>query len=144
MKVLSVRQPWATLIVLGIKDVENRARRSHYRGPLLIHASGKADKWGMEVILNALREDGDEQGIAFLSQAPTGVIVGRVEMVDCVSEHPSDWFDGPFGYVLTRPLYFADPVPLKGKLGIYDLPVELEAAVNEAIRMANERPDPDF
>jgi hypothetical protein len=139
MKVLSVRQPWASLIVLGIKDVENRVRRSHYRGPLLIHASGKIDKWGMEDILNALKEDGDEEGMASLSQAPTGCIVGQVEMVDCVTEHSSDWFDGPFGYVLINPLYFDEPIPLKGKLGIYDLPADLEGVVADAIRLAQER-----
>lgn len=39
MKVLSIRQPWAWLIVNGHKDVENRTWDSYYRGPLLIHAS---------------------------------------------------------------------------------------------------------
>ena len=139
MKVLSVQQPWAELIVVGYKDVENRVRRSHYRGRLLIHASGKIDKWGMEDILAALREGGNEEAAAFLAVAPTGCIVGQVEMVDCVTEHPSDWFDGPFGYVLANPLYFETPIPMKGKLGIYDLPVELESAVVAAIRLANER-----
>ena len=139
MKVLSVQQPWAELIVVGYKDVENRVRRSHYRGRLLIHASGKVDKWGMEDILATLREDGNEEAAAFFAAAPTGCIVGQVEMVDCVTEHPSDWFDGPFGYVLANPLYFETPIPMKGKLGIYDLSVELESAVIEAIRQASER-----
>ena len=40
-KVLSVRQPYANLIVKGYKDVENRSRRTNYRGLLLIHASAK-------------------------------------------------------------------------------------------------------
>ena len=39
MKALSIRQPWAWLIVHGSKRVENRSRRTHYRGPVLIHAS---------------------------------------------------------------------------------------------------------
>ncbi len=38
---LSLRQPWAWLVVSGHKDVENRVWRAAYRGPLLIHA-GKA------------------------------------------------------------------------------------------------------
>src|SRR3546814_4828911 len=37
--VLSVRQPWPFAIFHGGKDVENRPRRSHHRGPLLIHSS---------------------------------------------------------------------------------------------------------
>lgn len=39
MKALSVRQPYAWLIVNGIKDIENRTWRTGYRGPVLIHAS---------------------------------------------------------------------------------------------------------
>ena len=38
-KVLSVRQPFATLICSGVKDVENRTWKTKYRGQVLIHAS---------------------------------------------------------------------------------------------------------
>ena len=41
MKVLSVKNPYAYLIVHGIKDVENRSWKTDYRGELLIHCSGK-------------------------------------------------------------------------------------------------------
>jgi hypothetical protein len=39
-KVLSVRQPYATLICAGVKTIENRTWKTDYRGKLLIHASG--------------------------------------------------------------------------------------------------------
>lgn len=39
MKTLSVRQPWASLIVSGLKDIENRTWAPNYLGPVLIHAS---------------------------------------------------------------------------------------------------------
>ncbi|MCB2188832.1 MAG: ASCH domain-containing protein [Deltaproteobacteria bacterium] len=39
MKCLSIRQPWASLIVAGMKDVENRSWATKYRGPVLIHAA---------------------------------------------------------------------------------------------------------
>ncbi len=43
MKTLSLLQPWATLVVMGVKQIETRSWRTDYRGPLLIHASkGKA------------------------------------------------------------------------------------------------------
>lgn len=45
MKVLSVKQPWAALLVNGIKDIENRTRRTTFRGRILIHAS-KAQRSG--------------------------------------------------------------------------------------------------
>jgi hypothetical protein len=43
MKVLTVRQPWASLIVAGIKNVENRSWRTKYRGKLGIHAGSHVD-----------------------------------------------------------------------------------------------------
>jgi ASCH domain len=39
LRVLSLRQPWAWLVVNGYKDIENRSWRTNHRGPLLIHAS---------------------------------------------------------------------------------------------------------
>lgn len=48
-KVLSVRQPYASLLVNGIKDVENRSRKTNFRGTVLIHASAK-----MHDIMNQL------------------------------------------------------------------------------------------
>ena len=43
MKALSIRQPWAELIVAGLKDIENRTWRTDYRGPVLIHAGMKIE-----------------------------------------------------------------------------------------------------
>jgi hypothetical protein len=43
MKVLTVRQPWASLIVSGIKDVENRSKATNYRGRIGIHAGQKVN-----------------------------------------------------------------------------------------------------
>jgi hypothetical protein len=40
---LSLRQPWADLIVNGIKNIENRSRPTRFRGRLLIHASKKVE-----------------------------------------------------------------------------------------------------
>jgi ASCH domain len=39
MRTLSLRQPWAWLVVNGYKDIENRSWRTNHRGPLVIHAS---------------------------------------------------------------------------------------------------------
>lgn len=42
--VLSVRQPWAWLMVNNLKDVENRSWYTKFRGRLYIHASGTYTK----------------------------------------------------------------------------------------------------
>ena len=44
MRAITIRQPWAELIVRGDKDVENRSWRTRHRGPLLIHAGARADR----------------------------------------------------------------------------------------------------
>jgi hypothetical protein len=45
MKHLSIKNPWAYLIVSGMKDVENRTWRTPYRGTLIIHATGEPFCW---------------------------------------------------------------------------------------------------
>lgn len=45
MKTLSVRQPWASLLVSGLKDIENRTWAPNFRGRIMIHAlSAKVPK----------------------------------------------------------------------------------------------------
>ena len=46
MKAISLKQPWADLIVNGIKDIENRTWKTSYRGKLFIHASKSFDRKG--------------------------------------------------------------------------------------------------
>ena len=46
MKAISIKQPWASLIAHGIKDIENRTWRTNYRGRVLIHAgASKKEGW---------------------------------------------------------------------------------------------------
>jgi hypothetical protein len=53
-----------------------------------------------------------------LSQLPRGGIVGEATILDCVTRHESEWFTGPFGFVLgdQKPLPF---LPMKGRLGFF-------------------------
>ncbi len=116
MKALSIRQPWAFLIVQGWKDIENRTWQASYRGPVLIHAGQTVDR----AILPAVRKELARCGLECPSEFPTGGIVGQAEIVDCVTDSESEWFQGPFGFVLAN----ARPLPFracKGKLGLFDV-----------------------
>lgn len=42
MKVLSIKEPFATLIANGLKKIETRSWKTNYRGEIFIHASGKS------------------------------------------------------------------------------------------------------
>ena len=44
MKAISIKQPWASLIIWGIKPIENRTWKPYHTGETLIHASSKWDK----------------------------------------------------------------------------------------------------
>lgn len=46
MKALSIRQPWASFIIWGLKDVENRSWPTEYGGPFLVHAGWFYFVWG--------------------------------------------------------------------------------------------------
>lgn len=114
MKVISVRQPWANLIVRGVKPVENRTWATAYRGPLLIHASKNYDFEGQEWIIANFPDvlfPGEKYRI--------GRVIGQVEMVDCVKSYPSPWFFGPWGHVYINAKYIVS-LPLRGRLGIFE------------------------
>jgi hypothetical protein len=52
-----------------------------------------------------------------------GCIVGSVEIVGCVESHPSAFFVGKYGFVLRNPVPLECPVPFKGALGLFNVPV---------------------
>ncbi len=114
MKALSIKQPWAWAIIHAGKDVENRTWFTHYRGPLLIHASKSYDMKGKQWIKN-------EFGIRVPAALPRGGIVGQVTLAHCVNGSPSHWFQGPYGFLLEdpKPLPF---VPCKGQLMFFEAP----------------------
>lgn len=44
MRVITLKQPWATLVAMGIKNIEFRSWKTNYRGKILIHAGSGIDK----------------------------------------------------------------------------------------------------
>lgn len=90
MKAITVKQPWAQLICTGFKDIENRSWKTKFRGLVLIHAG--LDK---KCKPNLNREQHNAlykyyTGIGTQRRA-YGAIIGNVEIVDCVINHPSIW-----------------------------------------------------
>lgn len=72
MKVLSIKEPWASLIINGYKDYEFRSWKTNYRGKILIHASKNVEK---------------ENIIRFKDlklEYNLGFIIGAAEIVDCI------------------------------------------------------------
>lgn len=121
MKAISIRQPWAWLIVNGHKDIENRSWRTKYRGQVLVHAS-QGVKWSD---YNAAHAIACRLGIKMPCrwEFETGGIVGVTTITDCVEQSESPWFFGEKGFVLadSRPLPF---VQMKGRLSFFETGIE--------------------
>ena len=116
MRAITIRQPWAELIVRGEKDVENRSWRTNHRGPLLIHAGAQA-----------YRESFAEHGVP--DDAERSAIIGVVEVVDCKQERTSTWHEeGSWGWYLVRAKRFRKPIPMKGRRGLFEVPDRKVAA----------------
>jgi hypothetical protein len=117
---LSLKALWAWFVVHYGKNIENRPRRSHRRGPILIHASSSMTRKEYQVASGFASGVNGHPRIPVPSyeEMPSGGIVGYAEITDCVTESDSHWFIGPFGYVLknVRPVSFT---PAKGALGFF-------------------------
>lgn len=101
MLALSVRQPWAWLIVQGFKDIENRpwpAWQSVLGQRVYIHASKRFDRNGYRVI----RQRFPDVCLPCPETFDRGGIVGSVIVTGCVTDSPSRWFTGPYGFTLAE------------------------------------------
>lgn len=118
-KVLSVKQPWAHAIVSGIKDIENRPRRTNVRGTVLIHASQSLH---MNYGVFSYEQSNQIKLMPKFSELNKSAIIGTVDIIDCVNDHPSIWADpNSWNYVLANPVLFEAPIQnVKGKLGFWD------------------------
>ncbi len=130
MKTLSVKQPWASLICAGIKDVENRSwKPAQVPGRILIHASSA------KVPRNFLNKIPEEMvseisnhvffgNLAPLNELPTSAIVGYVTVTGFEEGYvDSAWSDGPgvIKWKLEDAWMFDEPIlNVKGKLNLFD------------------------
>ena len=72
MKTLTIKQPFATLIVEGLKEYEFRTWKTNYRGEILIHAGKAVDKKAMKKY--------EYLGLEY----PKGCIIGKATITDCI------------------------------------------------------------
>jgi hypothetical protein len=125
MKALTVKQPYAHLIMTGLKDVENRKQRTHYRGRIAIHVAKasitvkqfKTNKWSESLSVG----ESANGALAWMGNFAAGHIIGTVQLVDCVNDSDSKWaFDDHWHWVLSNPICFDTPQLATGKLGLWE------------------------
>lgn len=141
MKALTIKQPWASLIAHGIKDIENRTWKTNFRGRIYIHSSKQPEKEGFSVLDPEMRKIANTcptWNPVYLSDLPVSAIIGEVDIVDCVVNHRSIWAEQTFfpideteGYpndvkiiynwVLANPVLYDEPIlNVKGKLSFWE------------------------
>jgi len=151
MKTITIKQPWASLIVkqdtknpgFGIKPIENRTWPTKFRGRVLIHASANTAEFTdllavsseLYIYSCSLRDNHEE-----FKKYPHSAIIGSIEIIDCVLNHESAWAEHKatvqrkikgqkvfvevpvYNWVLANPIDFPEPIPAKGKLSFWDYP----------------------
>jgi hypothetical protein len=149
MKVISLWQPWASLVVEDKKHFETRSWATSYRGPLGIHAAQRCPLDGLlknmsretrAMAFEALEFTGDT--VNWQKEFPTGVILGYVELIDCIRITESysayvkkympkeyafgDYTPGRWAWALSDPVKLPEPIPAKGmqRLWEYDVPMK--------------------
>ena len=125
MKTLSVQQPWATFIAQGWKTIEVRTWRTDYRGALLIAASKGSN---LPASVTHIEENGEQIAM------PRGVALCVVDLLDVrrltladaapANLEPEDMPADGWAWLLGNPRA-VEPIPIKGKLSLYDTPDEL-------------------
>ena len=149
MKVISLSQPWATCVVIGAKRYETRSWRTNYRGPLLIHAAKRypsdAKHFAFRLFFDSgdgnksllqnhhpLLHEGFLKALVYAEHLPTGAIIGKVKLIDCIPTESvrdclsaqekllGNYEDGRWAWKLENYEMFDKPVPAKGALGLWD------------------------
>ena len=126
MRVLSIKEPFATLIKDGVKRIETRSWKTNYRGELYIHASlTKTDITDRHELLELVKD----------KTFSYGYIICKCKLKDCVymtkdfvedirNNHHQEYIcgmytEGRYAWVLDEVEILEKPIQAKGKLGIW-------------------------
>lgn len=122
LKVISIKEPWASLIINGYKKYEFRSWKTNYRGLVLIHASKGTDKEASK--FTSLNLD-----------YQNGFIIGEAVITDCIPVTEEFELDlvkenalvyesavgrGGYAWKLDNIKIYNKKIPVKGKLGLWE------------------------
>lgn len=137
MKALTIKQPWAQLIVEGVKDIENRTWKTNFRGRIYVHSSA-VDPGEIYKYLNQEQRDLMLSKWDIIPKLNKSSIIGEVDIIDCVVNHKSIWaqhgmtyevattedekypFKPIYNWVLANPVKYDQPIlNIKGALSFW-------------------------
>lgn len=126
---LSMHQPWASLLVRGIKRVEGRTWYTSHRGRLWIAAAAKKPTPQETAEVEAMYRHIYKKEPRFPKDYPTGCLLGCVNVTDCLSQEQfrqqfpdtCEESASPFVFICTNPQELLVKFPMKGKHKIWKL-----------------------
>ena len=134
MKALSVQQPWATLIAEGLKTIETRGWLTRYRGPLLICSTKTLPRY-KDMILGDIFPSFDLPAHLQplqLKDLPRGMALAKTTLQDCRAMTLCDekaamceYYNGACAWLLEDIKKLPGPFPVSGKLGLFEVEIEL-------------------
>lgn len=138
MKAITIKQPWATLIALGLKQFETRSWATKHRGPLAIHAGKNLDFLAYCEFSKVL----ELHGYKSMKDLPTGAVIATANLIEChkvikqdrCEEAETDkgaiitgkeflygfYEEGRCAWELTNVQVLPKPVPAKGQLSLWN------------------------
>lgn len=132
VKVITVRQPWATLLMLGIKKFETRSWSTKFRGMVMLHVSKaipRAEDWGFFAWPNH-NPDWVESFNTAYKKHTLGTVIGAMNIEDSLrtekllpsSEEQSmgDWTPGRYAWRMIPWFELETPIEAKGALGLWN------------------------
>lgn len=131
IKVISLHQPWASLMAMGVKRFETRSWGTKFRGQVIIHATKQLYVDTRDAaFMKALREAGIED----VNKLPLGCALAVGDLVGCykaesVYPHITDaerlfgnYADGRIAWEFKDVSLFNKPVPVRGQQYLWDWP----------------------
>ncbi|XP_073691804.1 activating signal cointegrator 1 [Garra rufa] len=126
---LSMHQPWASLLVKGIKRVEGRTWYTSHRGRLWIAAAANRPTPQEIAEVEAMYRHIYKEEPKFPKEYPTGCLLGCVNVTDCLSQEQfreqypqiSEESTSPFVFICSNPQELVVKFPMKGKHKIWKL-----------------------
>jgi hypothetical protein len=140
MKIISLWQPWASLMAAGIKRNETRSWSTSYRGDVVIHAAQHCDACATERIWHQLGRTGKPDRL------PAGQALCVVRLIDvCTTDEVArlqsfqeaicgDYGPGRYVWRTEQLRTFRETPLVRGAQGLRDVPPELQARIDELLR----------
>lgn len=134
MKALTVRQPFATLLVRGLKQFETRTWYTKHRGLLAVHAAKGRDDWQLETYADPMVKRAlTEMSYRAFRQLPFGKVLGtmRLERIHDTGKMSPAMYEGferrvgnfnrdRYAWQLVPTSRYDEPVPAQGQPGLWD------------------------